>query len=244
MNEITTTESSVIEFISKNGGLITAAVTVMSAILAMSFLFSFLSIFDWNLIWFVEYQDIVKFSLIAFALMSGSIYTFFQILNHIYNYTEEKFSQKRWLPLAIYGGIFFIKFLIDMWNDFYGPNVAETEYHIFGLVSAVFIIIICYRITDISELIKKNSLNIKRVLSEFVILIMVAGTFGWTYGLKIRGEQTSGHKLLIKQGDDRIVYDHATLILVTSHHSIFKVDDDIITVQSGDIIQFTSRRVR
>jgi len=39
----------------------------------MVFLFAYLSVFDWNLIWIIEYTDI-KFSLIGAAFMSGSAF--------------------------------------------------------------------------------------------------------------------------------------------------------------------------
>ena len=56
------------ENITKNFVALSAAVTIFSIALAMAFLLSYLSVFDWNLIWIIEYTDLLKFGAIGMVI--------------------------------------------------------------------------------------------------------------------------------------------------------------------------------
>jgi hypothetical protein len=66
--------------------------------LATIFLSSYLSVFDWHLIWFVQYTDVITFGLVAVGLIGGS----FMLLNSLTQAWLDMMSltpasKRRWL---------------------------------------------------------------------------------------------------------------------------------------------------
>jgi hypothetical protein len=54
-----------------NFGAVSAAFTVLSAVLSITFMYSYLSVFDVNLTMAIEYSDIIKIALVGVAFLSG-----------------------------------------------------------------------------------------------------------------------------------------------------------------------------
>src|SRR4051812_36071906 len=63
-----------IEFTTKHFAVLSTVVTAAAVVAVTVFLTAYLAVFDWSLVWLVEYSDIAKFGLIALAFLSGSIY--------------------------------------------------------------------------------------------------------------------------------------------------------------------------
>jgi hypothetical protein len=67
----------------------------------------------------------------------------------------------------------------------------------------------------------------------FVILIAV-GTFGRTYGLYVQVSGSNHYEVWVK--DAQTLHD-ATIIMILSHHSIFQVDQKIVTIPSANVLR-------
>jgi hypothetical protein len=82
-----------LDFLTKHFAVLSAGLTGLAATLAMIFVFAYLSVFDWNLIWIIEYPDIIKFCLIGIGIASGSAVVTFWWIEDIYHWTTQKASK-------------------------------------------------------------------------------------------------------------------------------------------------------
>ena len=64
--------AEVFGFFRENFAVISGLAVIGGIALATVFLSSYLSVFDWHLVWFVQYTDILTFGLVALGLIGGS----------------------------------------------------------------------------------------------------------------------------------------------------------------------------
>jgi hypothetical protein len=62
-----------LQFIRENFVLVSAMAVLVGVVLSTTFLAAYLSVFDWHLLWFVQYPDIIAFGLLALGIVSGSM---------------------------------------------------------------------------------------------------------------------------------------------------------------------------
>ena len=77
MLRVRLTVSQILQGIKENFVVVSALAFAIGVALATTFLAAYLSVFDWHLMWFVQYTDILTFGLIAVGVISGSL-TFIQ----------------------------------------------------------------------------------------------------------------------------------------------------------------------
>jgi hypothetical protein len=61
--------AKLLEFFTRHFAAISAIVVLLGVFNATVFLFAFLRVFDWRLIWMVEYADILKIGLVAVGVL-------------------------------------------------------------------------------------------------------------------------------------------------------------------------------
>jgi hypothetical protein len=57
-------------FVSEHFALLSSITLAISLLGTTLFLYGYLRVFDWRLIWIIEYPDVIKFGLVAFAIIS------------------------------------------------------------------------------------------------------------------------------------------------------------------------------
>src|SRR6266481_9596805 len=67
------TATQVFAFIKENFVLVSAVAVLLGVTISTMFLAAYLSVFDWHLLWFVQYSDIITFGLIAVGIVGGSL---------------------------------------------------------------------------------------------------------------------------------------------------------------------------
>src|SRR5580700_3363648 len=71
----TLTASEILRAIKENFVVLSAAAAVIGITLATTFFGAYLSVFDWRLLWYVQYTDVLTFGVIAIGVISGSLAT-------------------------------------------------------------------------------------------------------------------------------------------------------------------------
>jgi hypothetical protein len=222
-----------IDFLTKNFALVSAAITVLSACMVMVFLFAYLSVFDWNLSLIVEYSDIIKFSLIGIAFMSGSAFLVYMIFHHVHDWLIFGTKQGRITIIALLA-IYVLLFALSLYNDIYVTSNPTTEYDIYRFSSVVFLILFAIQCMRIYK--ARENISVWMVGLALANLILLTGTFGHTYGLRIRDISDIRHEVIMReQGGLRHIFGDATIVLLTSHHTILKVGSTVVTLPSNDI---------
>jgi hypothetical protein len=64
----------VFDFATKHFAVLSVGIGVFGAAMAIIFIAAYLRVFDWRLIWIIEYSDVLKIGLIVVALLSGFSY--------------------------------------------------------------------------------------------------------------------------------------------------------------------------
>jgi hypothetical protein len=227
-----------IDFLTKNLALVSAAITLFSACMVMVFLFAYLSVFDWNLIWIIEYSNIIKFSLIGIAFMSGSAFLLYIIFNHVHDWLIFGTKQGR-ITIILLLTIYVLLLALSLYKDIYVTSNPTTEYDIYAFLSYVLLIafaIQCMRIYKARE-----NISVWMVSLALTSLIVLTGIFGHTYGLRIRDISDIRHEVFMReQGGLRHIFGDATIVLLTSHHTIIKVGSTVVTLPSNDIAQIVA----
>jgi hypothetical protein len=59
------------DFATKHFAVLSVAITVFGATMAIIFIAAYLRVFDWRIIWVIEYADVLKVGLIVVAVSSG-----------------------------------------------------------------------------------------------------------------------------------------------------------------------------
>jgi hypothetical protein len=62
------------DFATKHFAILSLGIGVLGAAMAVIFIAAYLRVFDWRLIWIIEYSDVLKIGLIIIALLSGFSY--------------------------------------------------------------------------------------------------------------------------------------------------------------------------
>ncbi len=113
-----------LDFLTKNFAVISAATTGVAACMAMVFLFAYLSVFDWNLIWIVEYTDIIKFCLIGVAILSSSSWFVFAVFDDVYNLIVAN-DKKQWYAIIVAVCLFAVLLALNLYEDFNSETPAK-----------------------------------------------------------------------------------------------------------------------
>jgi hypothetical protein len=229
-----------IDFLTKNLALVSAAITLFSACMVMVFLFAYLSVFDWNLIWIIEYSDIIKFSLIGIAFMSGSAFLLYLILSHVHDWLI--FGTKRGrITIILLLAMYVLLLAFNLYNDIYVKSNPTTEYDIYAFLSYVFLIGFAISCMEIYKVKAGENISFWWVGQTLCNLIILIGFFGRAYGLRIRDISDIRHEVIMReQGGLRHIFGDATIVLLTSHHTIIKVGSTVVTLPSNDIAQIVA----
>src|SRR5262249_48029730 len=95
--------------IAVNFASFSAIALVISALCSTAFIYGYLWMFDWQLIWLIEYTDILKIGLVMFAIMSGLLVFVGMYVRNIVSSTlafyepskSSKLWDRIWPPLAL-----------------------------------------------------------------------------------------------------------------------------------------------
>jgi hypothetical protein len=119
---------------------VASGIAVVSGVgLATVFLSSYLSVFDWHLIWFIQYTDIITFGLIAVGVLAGSYFLLHVAVQNFLS-TGIMTGQLRWKVLAA----LVLLWLLSLGAQIYDQHLkAEPHYFhvVWAWVAALFAIV-------------------------------------------------------------------------------------------------------
>jgi len=194
------------------------------------FLYGYLSVFDWQLIWIIEYPDILKFGLVALAVIFSVILGLQAILVHLSIASTYKGKARAMyvvfiIALAI--ALLAILMVIEWRTE------AEPRYQMYGsfLASAFFLIGVSLGIWEVVE--RRRTISAQRIAFVVIFLFMAVGTFGGSFGTYAKYSKGLTHDVFLK---DRQMSD-VRLVLFTSHHTVLYAGTDVIVLPTSEIIK-------
>jgi prepilin signal peptidase PulO-like enzyme (type II secretory pathway) len=143
-------DTRVLDFLTKHFLVLSSVVIGVASAISMLFLAAYLAVFDWSLIWLIEYTDLAKLFLIGTALLSSVIS---MMLNYLYNllmWLQHQVKNYKWIVIV---GLA-LSALVGAVSIYYDIKTANghTEYHAFRLASTVLGVFLIYLLlTDVSK---------------------------------------------------------------------------------------------
>jgi hypothetical protein len=221
------------DFVTKNFVVISAAVLLIGSTLTMLFLIVYLAVFDWGLIWLIEYSDLSKFFLLAAALVSISAVFFTQFLPHV-DIWLRKDVRFRALFIAISLLIMFggqVSVIIEVARRL--GQSDELNFRMLLLCSTAALLFLIWRSVKHFPVWRKR--HIRTITMDIAISAVCLGIFALTLAFYVRYD-TNVRNITAKNG----TFHDAKIILLLSHHTAFLAGRRIYVIPTGDIIEMSS----
>jgi hypothetical protein len=226
------TAAQVLTVVKDNFVLVSAAAAIVGVVLATTFFAGYLSVFDWHLLWYVQYTDLLTIGIVALGIISGSVVllqTWTQNLLELVTMDQRK---RRWWTV---GWSLLIVFILTehVWNT---AHQGEPVLHIFfgiAVLGAAIALIVMIVIHVIGGAWPATRPTFSIVMFSVVLSLM----FGQWLGFSLK-ESAKGQDVTVKgQG----VLSNVKVITVLSRHTILMTkDQSILVVPTADISQFKS----
>jgi len=217
-----------------------AVVSALSLIIAVFcstvFLYGYLSVFDWHLIWIIEYADVLKFGLVVVAVVSGFVFYINSITDDVFIWTTENSDHNR-TALKVTGAFVFLWIVVYVVND----EISKTPYwglHLHVLLSAVFLALITFKFVTLSR--AQSAIDTRTLLNELAYFVAAIYIFGSTLGYYVRDVGDYRQAVTLKDA----TLEDVQVIMITSHHIVLYSNEQTITVPSADVIKIVSKRAK
>jgi hypothetical protein len=217
----------VLDFLTKYFAVLSAAAIAAGSSIVIIFIYGYLGVFDWNLIWIIEYQDITKFTLITIAL-GITAYQFLGGLGTII-YNLGKMDANTNKRFAIGGiGVLIAFAALSLWFGYHNDR-PSLEYYVYLWLSIFFTVgLLAAWIRIIPDWTTKTRLQQAQMIGGMLIFVVVLGK---TFGLYVK-DISKNQQDVYTNGE---TLTDQKIIILLSHHSIFYKNGIVTVLQSSDI---------
>jgi hypothetical protein len=221
------TAKQLLEAIKDNFVLVSAAALLIGVSLATTFLAAYLSVFDWHLLWFVQYTDIITFGLLALGIASGSI-TLLQ--SAAQTVLGGRTPEQRRSGLIILVVLWIAGTALNIWG---AVHSGQGYFHILSAVvtfgAAVALIFV------IASHVEARMLpTALQCMFMLLLLLTISASLGRWLGESVQETASFNQDVAIK---DQTLTD-AKLVMVMARHTVLLKDGVLYIVPTGDITKF------
>lgn len=223
--------NAVFGFLRDNFALVSGLAVAGGVGLATIFLYSYLGMFAWHLIFFVQYADILTCGLIAVGIICGS-YIFLQAVVQTFLDISRFRRQSKW-PWLIVSGLALLALIAFFVND--AIRQGEGYFHVlFGAMTLALGVMLILTAVDFAG--ADRWPNVSQVAFAMVLIIISTVSLGGWLAYSVL--ETSGYDkdVILKDG----TLSGVKLIIVMSRHTILQKDKIIYVVPTADVAQFRS----
>jgi hypothetical protein len=221
------TVAAALQFVKDNFVVASAAALLIGVALATTFITAYLSVFDWHLIWFVQYADIITFGLLAAGIVSGSVTV---LQGPVQAVLAGATREQRRSGLVIVLLLATAGLAFNVWG---AVHRGEGFFHIlsgFAVIgTGVVLIFVC------ASHVEANRLP-TAVQCVFMLLLLVTGAGGLGRWLGESVDETSDFNQDVFLKDQTL--DNVKLVIVMSRHTVLLKDGALYVVPTGDITKF------
>jgi hypothetical protein len=207
-------------------------VSVTAILSSTVFLYGYLSVFDWHLIWIIEYSDVLKFGLVVFAVVTGFFYFISGYVEDAYHLISAE-PEKRgvWIKTIILG--LFVSFMPRILTDETSPEhyyMLHISLHFSAIVLMALTIIAAVQLADLGAMTGRQIYNLCG------LWICALYIFGLTFGYYTRDTSGFRHTVSLKG----IEMTNVGVVMITSHHTVlYTQDGDVIVAPTADVSPIT-----
>jgi hypothetical protein len=241
MDEITTVQPPAINkplrflgIVSQHFAVVSTFAVIVGIFCSTVFLYGYIRVFDWHLIWIIEYGDVLKFGLVAVAFISGFFYWIQGVADDVLNIMTKDSDKDHTFKKAL-GAIFFCSFAFHITSDETSAN-PYWALHIYTHLSIIMVGFVTFRAVAISK--RYYEYNLRAVLNDVSFFVAAILIFGSTLGYYVR--DIGGIRQAVTFKDGKTL--DAGIVMITSHHFVLYANGQAITVPSGDVTKIVSIR--
>ena len=222
------------EYMTKHLAVLSVITTVVGATLAVIFIAAYLRVFDWQLIWIIEYPDILKVALVAIAAFSGFSWYIWSSAADAINLATE--HSRGWLISYIFGFALWSGSLITyLYLDYHS---TDPHYGLHFNLHLAILAVIMLIYTGLTESRKFPNQNAKQVAWLLFLIVSNVTTLGSAFGYYTKDVDGFSHNVYLKNEELHDV----GVVMITSHHVVlFTKDKSIILVPAADVVKIESK---
>jgi hypothetical protein len=218
--------ASTLAFVREHPALASTALAVTGLTAAAFFLIGYATSFDGQLIWLVEYPDILKFGLIGMAVAGGWLIT-------AWNYGSQIVADRnrgrafKWMGLIV-PALFGLTLLWELWWA-YVEGFEKREATVWAFATLFFVIVATYMLVDLYQ----RHQGVPDVGYIVVLAIAVAvgcSLAGIANGARVRHQNSEYTVFLEGEKDGQRTITGAKLVMMTSRFAVFYLDRKTIVV--------------
>ena len=203
-------------------------------ILATVYLYGYLSVFDWHLIWVVQYADLIGFAVVAAGVIAGFAAIILPIVENVI-YSGVPKGQPNWFFIAVSAVAFAGLLGLAIYAEY---RTSDPHYmHIFYACMSVFVLVVLSAFIG-SHAHFRSWPNPWRATWIFMLAILGAFWFG----------QWLGYSILEQHGPDYDVYlkretlNGVRVVMAMSHRMIFYSSKTIYIVPTDDVLRIVIQK--
>jgi hypothetical protein len=228
------------DYITKNFLVISSIVTILAPSITIILLYSYLSVFNSNLIWVIEYSDVITLSFLCIVIIAVVTNALFNCYILIYSgwFLDSKLARNVLITASAITVICAAALL--MYFVYFTNGISDVirsgfiKLIIFSLLSGVSVILILYFLIILS----KDWPNVSpiRGIAFLNILIIFSYIWGTTYGLLVKIDTKSRVEVKIR---DSVLITDVLLVIFLSHHAVFADGEKVFVVPTSDVLRIT-----
>jgi hypothetical protein len=223
------------DYVTKHFAVLSVVLAVTGATLAIIFIDAYLRVFDWRIIWIIEYADILKIGLVAVAILSSFAWYVWSSARDAIDLATEQ--GKSWFVVWTFGFLVWCLSLGSfLWTDYHS---AEPLYllHLFLHLAIFAVIGLVSLLINLGR--QFPDFNGKTIAWISFCIVANVSTLGTAFGYYTRDTEGFLHDVYLR---DKELHD-VGLVLLTSHHVVmYAKDKTVIVVPASDVTRLERRQ--
>jgi hypothetical protein len=231
-----------IEFINKNFLTLSAVATAFGVAASIIFITGYLVVFDRNLIWVIEYQDVFKFALIASSLIAASLFFVGGMSDYI-KIIQSK-DKSKYIVISFIVLSIVIMSSILAYNRYIENDIYRMLYELVVMFLFLSILMLIFMLVDYWVQIRdggKLTMGQNFAIGLFSVITILL--MGFSYGLNIKSDKDNFKDLIVKdKSNSESVFGKIKIVIFLSHHFIFEHESKIYIIPATDVVRISSSK--
>ena len=224
------------DFATKHFAVLSVAITVFGATMAIIFIAAYLRVFDWKIIWVIEYADVLKIGLIVVALFSGFAYFIWSSASDaiLLSNTQRDRSSLVWLFGLLLIGC--ISLGIYLYEDYHSTE-PHYELHVWMHFAILALFLLFFIPMNMAKAFP--NFTAKEAARLIFVFVAMVSTLGTAFGYYTRDTSGFNHDIFLKKGELHDV----GLVMLTSHHVVlYSKQKTVIVIPSDDVMRLEAKK--
>jgi hypothetical protein len=211
--------------------ILSATAVVVGVTLAMAFLYGYLRIFDWRLLWVIQYQDVLTFGLVALGLVVGLGTVLPTIVDQVLQTGIAK-GTPNWTFISV--AIAFLALFVAF--NIYAEHRRADPHYFHILLGWGILLTVAFGALMIARMVHLGLIPTAWSFAwGATTIVLVMGSFGTWLGMSVLESNEYSDVYLKGQ-----TLTKAKLVMMMSHHTILYWEKTVYVVPTTEVIKIVN----